>query len=705
MSGFAGAFALDGRALDPADALVVDAMGAAIAHRGLAQRTIVRDGPLALAVPQRDGPPPSGTLAAIDGRLEASDLVARYRERGPDFCIGLAGRFALALWDSERRTLVLARDALGVRPLFYARVDGADGPLLVFASELKALLTHPRCPRAIDWTTALAHQAMPRKTFAVTSYFPGLEPLPRGGRLVADARGACAVEVVDALERPSADALADDHRSDAEVIDQFRNVFVAAVDAALGPDLEHAGLLLSGGIDSVSIAAVAARRARVPTFTVMSQSTWGNGDARLAHEAATLLQLPSHQVVVPWDEPMTPDAWRRIVWQCESPLCGPQHYYKLQLHRHARTVRPDLRLLLNGEGSDELMGADFRNHGEERDDATFDDYLADLAEKQRVDLHSLESLAIEGWMGRPVQSRAALANASGRPLPRHPWHRRLDYVLDGLDQDILWRDDRLAAGEGMTADAPYVDRHLCELILRLPTRLYADLFWHKRMLREAMRGIVPEPLRNAPKTPFFAGVDGRFTTRMLYAMLMADDRALVREALGDDGDHPELAPGLVDALLEDCARDPQRGSSQVLLTLVNLGLLERMAKDAAARPGPTSAIPALSSIDRWDEDAIVRRLAQAPVDIGLDTVLAFAPGVELVLKDRADSPTPTWYVVVNDAVRYVLDEPDTRAWCEVLRRVDGVRPLRAILAELDLALAEVSKHAAEALAFDVVVVA
>lgn len=700
MPGIVGLFALDGRTVDTATVAVLDRMGAAIAHRGLARRRVLSRGPFAAVVvegsPEQDLP----ILVFADG-LEPAHAVDTYARQPERLVPNLPGHFALALWDQARGRLVLARDALGMCPLFHARVETAHGPLLLFASELKALLCHPDCPRELDWTTALAHQAMPRRRFAPTSYFRGIENLPPGTCLTAE-RDGITLTRYDVLEAIDPDAIAADRRSAPEVIAQFRDVFVAAVEDSLGAHRDHSGIMLSGGIDSLAIAAVAARSARPCTFTVLSQSTWGNGDARGAHDAAALLDLPEHPILFRWDEPMSPESWRRLLWLCETPLAGPQHYYKFHLHRQAAAVRPDLAIMLNGEGSDELMGADFRNHGEDRPDGTFEDYLADLEERQRIDLHSVETLAVERWFGRPAQSRAALARASNRELADYAWQRRLSYVLPALAQDVLWRDDRLAAGHHLLAGAPYLDRRLVEFVLHMPRHQHARLFWHKHMLREAMRGIVPESLRASPKIGFFAGVDAHYTARLLHAMLMSDDYALVREAL-NDGDHPELAPGLVTSLIADCQADPQRLAASALLTLVNLGLLDKMARADIARPGSVFGVAPLTALDAWDAQAIEQTLRGDRPCIGPDAVLALAPGVELVRKDEATMTTPTWYVLIDDQARYVLDEDDTRPWCEVLRRIDGRRTLGAVLAECGVELADISKHLDQALELAVVV--
>src|SRR5262249_14803479 len=253
-----------------------------------------------------------------------------------------------------------------------------------------------------------------------------------------------------------------------------------------------------------------------------------------------------------------------------------QHWLKSELARRAREVLPDARILLHGEGSDEMVGADTSNWSEHRDDATYDDYIAKLREMQRDELYNLETLAVERAFGGAALRDEILARASSATLPRHPMHRRAVYCLEGLDELTLWRDDRLAAFHGFEARAPFVDHRLLEYVAAIPPRAHASLFWKKRILRDALAGDLPERLRLQRKIPFSAGADARFTTRMLLDVLVADGRALIRDAFGDPDRHPVLAPGFIDRLLDECERDPGTDSVEPLLVFVNLGLLEGM---------------------------------------------------------------------------------------------------------------------------------
>jgi asparagine synthase (glutamine-hydrolysing) len=710
VAGIAGILGLAGAPLDPAAAAIADAMGEQIAHRGLAARRVERQGPLALVLAA--GPAPGGAAAplyALDGapRGREQDLASLYARAGPGFPSEIDGSFAVALWDAARERLILARDRAGVRPLFYAVVGSGDRRALIFASEVKALLAHPDCPREVDWLRTLAEEALPARALPRTSFFHGIDDLAPGTLLEFDARAGylASARRYWSLAPLGEAEYAADRRSDAAITAEFR----AALDAAVARSLAgraRPGILLSGGIDSVSVAAIAARGRRLPSFTVLSQSTFGNGDAGFAREAAEHLRLPHHQVLFRWHESaLTPERWRKLLWTVETPFCKAQHFYKHELCRFAAAVEPGLDVMLNGEGSDEFIGADFANQGEERPGAGCDDYFEELLRFQRVDQLTLEALGVESWLGRPIFSRSFLARTSARPLPAHPWHRRFEYCLEGFASNVGWRDDRIAAANGMASEAPFMDHRLLEVIARIPPRAYPSLFWKKRMLREAMAPELPEAVRWRRKIPFYCGVDVRYTSRMLLDVLLAEGGALLREAFGE-GEHAVLAPGVVEGLLEESRRDPECSAVEALLLLTNLGLLEALAKDtAAAARRRALEEPPLEAIDVADEARVARLLATRRAEVSLDRAIAFAGNAYLVRPDRAGAAEGPSYIVVDDEVRYVLEGDETREWREVLRRIDGARPLRAILAEVGVAEGAIRKHLEEALDFEVLVLA
>jgi asparagine synthase (glutamine-hydrolysing) len=213
---------------------------------------------------------------------------------------------------------------------------------------------------------------MLRPSFApdrgLTSYFEGIAQIPGGHVVEVDLATG---DVVDrAYWDPVAEAarIATGRTERQPYIDRYKELLEESVRRQLMADVEY-GLFLSGGIDSVSIAAIAAERGAFHTFTVLGQSTVTNGDAPSAHAAARGLGLENHQVFFDWRRPpWTAADWRRVVWACEMPNADAGMLYKLTLHEFAKRARPALKVMLLGEGSDEFNGGYTRDIGKRSGD-------------------------------------------------------------------------------------------------------------------------------------------------------------------------------------------------------------------------------------------------------------------------------------------------------------------------------------------------
>ncbi len=243
-----------------------------------------------------------------------------------------------------------------------------------------------------------------------------------------------------------------------------------------------------------------------------------------------------------------------------------------------------------------------------------------------------------------------------------------------------------------------------EYTVAVPPRLYAELFWNKRILREAMRPYLPEELAERPKVPFFYGQDLRYTHRMMYELLYADDRALLREAFGDaDGAHPVFDRQTVEEMINSIPDDPEYTDMDHLVKLTNMGLLAQMAKTAAAEPVALNEAPVLPSLraEEWDEDEIALRRQE----ITPESIPELAEGVLLLTTGEQAAAEPgCWHILVNGELEYDLSEDEVGEWISVLRRMDGKASLGEILADVNLNQADIRKHLEEALDYGVVVV-
>lgn len=736
MCGIAGILRLDAPILAPTTDLHLRAAGRALAHRGPDDEQMWQDGPVGLVIRRLaivdvdGGAQPlfneDGSLVLVFNgeiynapelrnqlrhrhqfrtRSDGEVILHLYEDLGLDFVDELNGMFAIALWDRRQQRLVLTRDRLGVKPIFYH----LSPDRLIFGSEIKSLLHWPDCPREFDWVAALDWPT--RSSAAVSSYFHGIEYLPGGHMLVADARsGSTQVRKYWTLTRPTDDEYRADARSESEMVEGYRALLEDAVRLNLRSDVEF-GLFLSGGIDSVAIAALAAREQSFHTFTVLSQSTFTNGDAGSAHEAAQHFGLANHQVLFDWHKGFcSPAQWKRLLWITELPSCDAEQLYKFSLHQFAKAVRPGVKVMLTGQGSDEFNGGysdtwtDDVTSGAE---PTWNGFMATLASLERRRFAHPSLSPVDATLGpAPLLRRSFLADVAGRELHDDPWMFHAQFNALTLQIYNLWHEDRTAAGNSIENRVPYLDHRLVDYCLRIPPASRERLFWRKRILREAAPKGIPDALRYRPKVPFFVGPDLRYTNRMLYGMLMQDGQALIREAFGDDlDDHPVIGGAELAELIAQVPRDPEHRKVETLLLLVNGALLEKMAASEAARVTAPFALAPEVHIADWKEEepAVGMRLARRRPELDLDAPVAFAPNVYLVRDDSTGVSTPRSYIVVDEAIAFYFDDDESHKWLEVLRRMDGARTLRELAREAELTEAEICKHVDEALDYDLVV--
>jgi asparagine synthase (glutamine-hydrolysing) len=175
-------------------------------------------------------------------------IIRAYEDMGPDCVTAFNGDFAFALWDKRNNRMVLARDRMGVRPLYYAQKSGA----LLFASEVKALLAVPQIDAALD-PFALDHIFTFWFPLAPRTIFKDICELPPAHVLIADASGV-KVRPYWRLEYPDADGLTEDARDAGEIAEELRELFLDAVRIRLRSDVP-VGAYLSGGLDSSLVVA------------------------------------------------------------------------------------------------------------------------------------------------------------------------------------------------------------------------------------------------------------------------------------------------------------------------------------------------------------------------------------------------------------------------------------------------------------------
>ncbi|HEX9216237.1 MAG TPA: asparagine synthase (glutamine-hydrolyzing) [Gemmatimonadales bacterium] len=438
-------------------------------------------------------------------------IVPFYDRFGPDAVSRLEGMFGLAVWDEARRRLVLARDRAGEKPLFWTEVDGE----LRFASEIQALLEFPDQARRLNRKALSLYHALGYVP-APHTMFDGIHKLPPASLLIAEGER---IEIrnywsaAEAASRPS--TLSREHT------DQLRDTLLRAVKRELMSDVPL-GVFTSGGLDSSLLVAAAARAIpgeRIHTYAI--RFTEPGYDESPYAEAVTHQIASVHHVVTADDESLG-RALEVVSRSLAEPLGDPA---VLPTWLLAEAAREHVKVILSGEGADELFGGYPTYLGHKfsaswlrlprplRSSARWImDRWPSSTGKMTLEYMLKQFLAAAEqpwperhlrWMGAMKIEDGVIAELACKldrfphddPLNRVMWFDFLTYLPD----DLLVKVDRATMLASVEARAPYLDREVMELVLPGPARYKVRGLSTKAILKEAARGLVPREVINRRK--------------------------------------------------------------------------------------------------------------------------------------------------------------------------------------------------------------
>ena len=631
-----------------------------------------------------------------------------YERLGMGFLSELNGIFAFALLDEDNNKVYICRDRLGVKPLFYYH----DSNIIVFGSEVKTVLTHPSVPKQFDWEAALtlrSRMRYPHQEYGLSSFFKRVHHLPAGRFLEIDLSTGTAREHVY-WDPTSASIGADVDRK--KYINAYHELLRDSVEKQLMADVE-CGVFLSGGIDSISVAHFAAKHRAVHAFSVLSQSTLGNGDAPTAHAAAKSMGIPLHMARFDWRKlDVDPALWRTMLWMVETPIADAEQYYKYLLHAFARARVPGLKVMLLGSGSDEFNGGYTKSFYNSLRDPTWRKFEKIMEGYERESLlrwsgawNKYATLQVDD---HPLISRDFLAGLAQLKPYEFPWDGYRDMHRRVLQMWVLWHEDRTSSANAIEARVPFLDHRLVELTYAVPPHLQKDLFWDKAILREGMKNELAEQFRHRPKTPFFQGEDLKYTRRLLYNLLCAKSHALIEEAI-------EAAPGFVDVVdkdvlwrfVRDLPNDPEYSNVDLVLDVVNMGLLAAMARAPEDAPDSWDGdLPVSEEViddwPSWERDFGVSLVQRSP-SLERRSVVRFADGIR-VLREEAGDPKAIsggrYCILRNNVVEFTLDA-NLDPWVRFLQHVDGVKSVEETSRAAGVTETDIWKHLEEAVEYKV----
>ena len=461
-------------------------------------------------------------------KTDTETLVHLYEEDGIDFVSRLRGMFAVALWDVRRRRLVIARDRIGEKPLYYT----FDGRRLIFGSEIKSIL-------AAGVTRTVDRQSI--RDFLAIGYVPGsrtafgdISKLPPAHVLVYEQRQ---LSVRRYWTRSAATAPAGEE----EARDELRQHLIDAVRLCLKSDVE-VGAFLSGGVDSSLLVALMRREAaQVQTFTVGYQgAAAGFNELAPARAVAHQLGTQHHELILQASSSI--DLLPRILWHYDEPHAEPTSVLVYQLSEFARRR---VKVAVGGTGGDELFFGYPRHMG-----IRFLDYYRRLPRAVR---HRLVERIAERWPASTRGSRfakrvkrfvragddpageaylgwvrlldrdlhASLTSGQGDGPVEDPSGDRFlrDYLTGVADEQVLDAAaaldvdgylpeyqlayvDRMSMAHGLEVRSPLCDFRLLEYALSLPAHYRLRRFRSKHLLKEVAREWLPRTIVDRAKVGF-----------------------------------------------------------------------------------------------------------------------------------------------------------------------------------------------------------
>ena len=474
-------------------------------------------------------------------RTDSESILHLYEERGLDFVHDLEGDYAIALWDAARDQLVLVRDRIGVKPLYFYHQDER----LIFASEIKAILEHPAVTAEVD-EQSLFHYLTFLTTPAPHTLFKNIQKLPAGHMLVAKRDGTIKISRYwDALPPLNAVEHTDEQHK-AEILRLLR----ASITKRMMADVPF-GVFLSGGVDSsANVALMSEQMSRpVETFTVGFSDAEYLNELESARRIASQFDTNHHEVII--SEKEMQSFLPELVFHQDEPIADPvcvPLYYVSKLARDSGTV-----VVQVGEGADEIFSGyenyvrylriheNFWQHAA-RLPAPLRRLASDIA-RPALRATGQKQTAIELirrlGAGEPLfwgativydealkrrvlsdQMRERFNGASSldavaadlerfqRERPDADFLARMTYLelKLRLPELLLMRVDKITMATSVEARVPFLDHHLVEYAMGLPSSLKVSGKSGKHILKRALEEILPHDLLYTRKRGFGAPV-------------------------------------------------------------------------------------------------------------------------------------------------------------------------------------------------------
>jgi asparagine synthase (glutamine-hydrolysing) len=559
-------------------------------------------------------------------RSDTETIVHAYEQWGDDCVHRFRGMFAFAIWDGPKRRLLLVRDRLGIKPLYWTMA----GDRLLFGSEIKSLLASGLV-QAVPNHAVLPEVLSTRYTSGEETLFRRIYKLLPGHRLVFE-DGVVSVQQYWDVPVGSPEGLRyESGRTPSRsaglqacpgVVQRFRELLEESVRLRLMADVPL-GMFLSGGIDSSAIAAIMARLIDRPlqTFSVAFKDRAFN-ELEYARQVARAIGAVSHEIVI--DDHDFFGALPKLVWHEDEPIA---HTSSVPLYFVSALARRHVTVVLTGEGSDELLAGygkyprvawnwragtiyermlpaavrdsiargvvpmlprklkryarrSFLTMDRSPEAMVFDNFASiRLADQQQLLAPAFRAAATGAGAYASSLRYFNAPNGGSTLLDRLLYADIKTYLVE-----LLMKQDQMSMATSIESRVPFLDHQLVEFAATLPDGWKLSGFTTKRVLRESMKGLLPESILNRPKMGFpvpFAGWTRGAWNNVAREVLL-DRRSRERGVID---------PPAVDALLRDHAAGRTEGGDRIW-SLLNLELWHRTFIDGdgiQTLPGPSKA--------------------------------------------------------------------------------------------------------------------
>ncbi|MDX6603089.1 MAG: hypothetical protein QOF13_2291 [Solirubrobacterales bacterium] len=469
-----------------------------------------------------------------------TEVVLRaYLEWGMDFLERLNGMYAFAIWDGRSEELLLVRDRLGIKPLFYYPL--ANG--LLFGSEPKAILANPQATRKVD-KQGICSVLMPVRRLGFAP-FQGLLEL-RGGHYLKLSRSGTSLQRYWELEaRPHEDDLP-------TTVARVRELLEDIVPRQLISDVPLC-MLLSGGLDSSALVALGkqvegkgeslrtfAIDFDAETFTGSPMELHSSRDSPFADEVARHVGVNHQSISLDTEALLSADVRHSVLVAQDSPVHAADT--DISLYLLSRAIREHSTVAVSGEAADEVFGGYPWIHDEAVLAMPLFPWMAAALKAEpeaagEMGSDVMQRLGVFEYMFEQYnESLAEVPHLDGEDPKEHRMREVMHQHLMRFLPFLLDRKDRMSMATGLEVRVPYCDHRLVEYVFNIPWSMKTFDGREKSVLREATKDLLPSSVVERTKSGFPLTQDPRYDERLRAEMArIADDPDdPIREVFGDD---------------------------------------------------------------------------------------------------------------------------------------------------------------------------